>query len=162
MLSYDSVYRVSINYDLPQRQQVKAGNFDLKLISHEVYYLITKDPTEHLAEVPSGQIKQSITPFHLGRYANTEVILSEMGKLNLRPTSSHETLAFAAAHPDVQLKLIPLIGLGSVWVRRFPASDATRWVLCLGGYPSTGARFFFPRLFEDGWGGNCSFLAVPK
>lgn len=144
---------VPVNYDLPHEAQIEEAKFDW--VTDYDGQLIRKNPTEHLVPVPSGEMEQRITLVHLNRYAKTEEVLAEMEKLNLRPTTSHETLAFAKAHPDVQRKF-PLIGLGSVWV----ASRRRRSVLYL--YRGSALRDLRLYWFDRGWGGYCRFLAVRK
>lgn len=148
-----NAYVVLVNYDLPHQKQIETGKFDW--ITNYDNKLIRKNSTEHLVPVPNGEIEQRLTLLHLDRYAKTKEVLAEMEKLNLRPTSSHETLAFAAAHPDVQRKF-PLIGLGSVWVD----SDGYRVSLYLCRF--SDKRDLGLRLYGREWRDRCHFLAIRK
>ncbi|MEK7664415.1 MAG: hypothetical protein AAB340_03195 [Patescibacteria group bacterium] len=148
-----NTYVVPVNYGLSHKKQIEAGRFDW--ITSYDGKLIRKNPTEHLVPVGSGQVEQRMTLVHLNGKAKTEKVLAEMEKLTLRPTMSTETLAFLAAHPDVQRKF-QVIGLGSIWV----GSYAVRHVLY--AYGGSCGRNLILYWYADEWPDRCCFPAVPK
>lgn len=145
-------FLVHVNYDSSHQEQIRTCK--VSFTHPGPMNLLWKNPGEHLVSVGCGETDLSVMLVHVNR-PTTKEVLAEMDKLNFRPASSPETLAFLAAHPDVP-RIFPVVGLGSVWVD----SLGYRYIL-FACVDSNGRRL------ELRWCGGvlsvyCRFLAVPK
>lgn len=142
---------VLVNYDLSHPEQIRRAKVH---VSDDYENLLRKDPTEHLYFHPSGEFEQRIMFVHLGRFAEEHEVLVEMHKRNVRPTISPETLAYIAAHPDVQ-RQFPLVGLGSLW-----EEDEHGYQYVLYCYEEGGTRTVDPQCLRGAFCPPCRFLVV--
>ncbi|MCH8748828.1 hypothetical protein IH781_03685 [Patescibacteria group bacterium] len=156
-------YLVAVHYDLAWPKQIEAANLgwitdyddNLFFLDPAAQYSDeSKRRAAHLSQVPAGQKEQRMTLFDPEGKLTTEQVLAKLDQMNLRPTLSAETLAFAKAQPDVQRNNL-LIGLGSVWIDR----RGDRNVLCL--HADSNGRFLDRRWYDSRWISRCRFLAVP-
>ena len=139
------ICKIVVDYTMTLEQMVIAGCYDLVDLN------ITPDLFEVEGE---GQVELEPELVHFGHDRSSEVVLAELEKRGLRPGTLAELLAFGATCPEVQQEFL-VVALGSsaevCGDRRVPFLDGndSRRVLSLGW-------------FEDGWGGNCRFLAFRK
>lgn len=139
-------FMVTVDYARGLPEMIKAGKYD---------YANDDITAEHFPIVGEGKQGLEILLVHFGKDMESNDVLSELGKLGLRPATLPELLAFGETHPEIQREF-PIIALGSVWQNR----DGSRHVPYLGGW--CGGRELFLIWFGDRWSGDCRFAAVRK
>lgn len=139
-------FPVSVNYDLPLREAIDAGNYQGVNVS------IT---SENFPSTRHGQAEVDIVLLRYdGRMASEEV-LARLDKDGYRPAELPEFLAFGATYPEVQ-RQFSVVGLGSAWKDR----KGYRNVPCL--YEASEARYLDLHWWDDGWYSHSRFAAIRK
>lgn len=140
-------YPITINYGQNLDQMIEAGGYD------SVNYDIT---TTNFPVKEKGTPEVSIKLVHFNRSIGSEEALSQLNKMNLRPATLPELLAFAAKYPSVHCNF-PVVALGSTWEDN-------------GGFRSvpylwssyTGERRLGLSPVRGTWDWDYRFAAVPK
>jgi hypothetical protein len=144
--SQDDVFPLTVNYNLPLRDAVDAGNYQ------GVNASIT---SENFPSTRHGQTELEIILVRYQRRMTSEEVLSELDKAGLRPAELPEFLAFGATFPEVQ-RQFSIVALGSVWKDR----KGYRNVPCL--YEASEARYLDLHWWDDGWYSFSRFAAIRK
>lgn len=123
---------------------IAAGNYD-----HRNSHITA----ENFPITGNGQVTTEIVLVHFNRDIESDDAVKEQEQMGLRPATLPELLAFGAKYPDVQREF-PIVALGSSWVdpfgdRHVPSLD--RW---------DDERELYLDYYDDGWDGDCRFLAV--
>lgn len=139
-------FPLSVNYDLPLREAIEAGNYQ------GVNSSIT---SENFPSTRHGQAQLEILLVRYGSRMTSEEVLRELDKEGLRPAELPEFLAFGAAYPELQ-RQFSIIGLGSTWKDR----KGYRNVPCL--YEASEARYLDLHWWDDGWYSYSRFAAIRK
>ncbi len=140
------IYTLTINYSRSVEDGVKAGKYD---------WSNSDITSSHFSSDEVGTKEVSIELIHFGRNMETNEVLSELDKMELRPATLKELLAFGEKYPNLQRKF-PIIALGSVW--QYP--DGNRRCAHLGGRDSE--RNLNLRWLVRRWNDHCRFAAVRK
>jgi hypothetical protein len=141
-------YVISVNYDISIEELIKRGKYDWsdKIITNKNF--LTKR---------SGKSDIAIELVHFNRKMfSSEIVLSELDKIGLRPAEACELLTFGEKYPDLQLNF-PIVALG------FGSEENAYplFVISLAGRGDVD-RIAFVRLFLTYWGPQWRFAAVRK
>ena len=145
--SVGSTYPVTVNYNLSLEEIIAAGRYDWKNGDITV---------KHFPMKGEGITDVDIRLVHFDRVMDSsDEVIRKLDKMDLRPASIEELLAFGAKYPDVQ-RHFPIVALGSVW----RLLDGGQGVPSLHGRGRE--RGLGLGIFGGGWGGRCRFAAVRK
>lgn len=141
-----TTFPVTVDYTLPLMEMIKAGRYDW----------VNPDITEEHFPVKGEGIREVVVELiHFGRFMETDDVLRELDRLDLRPATIEELLALGAKYPEVQREF-PVMALGSVWQGPVGYRDAP----FLHGDGSERVVFLF--WLGYGWRGACISAAVHK
>lgn len=140
------VYPIQVNYDLPLRDAIDAGDYQAVNAS------ITGD---NFPQARHGHASLEIFLMRFVGRMTSEEVINALSKEDLRPADLPEFLAFGAAYPQEQRRF-SIICLGSVWQDK----KHYRNVPCL--YEASEARSLDLHWWDDGWYSYSRFAAVRK
>jgi len=141
-----NTYPVTVNYDLPVEDAVKAGKYD---------WMNSNVSSKNFPSKRKGTAEEEIVLVHFNRKIDSDEAVRELGKMGLRPAELPELLAFGAKYPDVQREF-PVVALGSIW----PSPDGLR--LCAYLDRNSGLRGLRLDLLGRRWDSFCRFAALSK
>jgi len=146
--SEPNTYTVTVDYDQPLADMIKAGRYDWTNVDITVEHFPVK-------KRESGEVELHVV--HFGRSMTTKEVLVELDKRGLRPAELPELLALGAAHPDLQRKY-SLVALGSGWQNPVGGVDVP-FLLGHDGRRSLNLDWNDP---GHRWYDGCRFVAVSK
>jgi hypothetical protein len=141
-----NLYSVTVDHSRTVEEMVAAGKCD---------WSNSDISSKHFPSDKKGKVEVNIELVHFNRTMESDEVLRELDKQDLRPATLPELLAFGATYPDKQREF-PIVALGSVW----RGLDGDRVVACL--YGNAGDRGLGLDWFVYGWGDDCRFAAVRK
>lgn len=145
-LAAADVFHIVVNHAESLAQMITVGNYD---------WVNSNISEKNFPVKGKGQVEFNVELVHYGKSMNSDNIVQDMASRGLRPATLLELLAFGAAYPDKQREF-PIVAFGSVWLRW----SGQEHVACLGSDGSK--RGLDLAVWDDGWSGNCRFLAVRK
>ncbi len=142
-----NVYALTINYSRSVEDGIKAGKYD---------WSNSDIASSHCTSGEAGTKEISIELIHFKRGMETDEVLSELDKMNLRPATLKELLALGEKHPDLQRKF-PIIALASAW------QNPGDYRLCAFLSERASGRDLGLRWIGNRWADvDCRFAAVCK
>lgn len=142
----NKVFTVMVNYDLPLKEMIKAGEYDW----------VNSDITQKYFPVKgNGQAERELILVHFGRSMSSDKVLNELTRQGLKPAKIEDLLALGSLRKELQRKF-PIIAFGSVWT----IPDGYRFVTYLSGRDSERRLDLY--WYDLVWGDICRFLASRK
>jgi hypothetical protein len=106
-------YPVGVNYGLPVRAMVKGGKYD---------WASSDINSRHFPPTGKGKSRVRIRLVHSDRNMESDEVLRELDRQNLRPVTLPELLALGAKYPDLQ-RQFPIVAKVGYHQRDFPIWD---------------------------------------
>ena len=141
-----NIFTLLVNYDRRVEAGVRAGHYD---------WINPNITDQNFPTTQQGTKEATIQLIHFNRSISTDEALRELDKMNLRPATLQECLAFGEKYPDIQREFT-IIFLGSVW-RSLYGNRNCPYLNRNGSERNINLNWI-----DDDWNEVCRFAAVSK